>query len=480
MSIRKSLIYSYLDRYASLVISIVSSMVIARVLTPEDIGVFSVTMVLISFVATVRDMGAGQYLIQEKELTTDRIRAVWAVQLGLGVLLALLVLAASVPVARFYAEPRMQHIMLVVAANYVINPFGSLTYAWQMREMRFDTLAMVRFTATLVGALVGIAMAWWGHGPISLAYGALGSTVVNAGMAVFFRPKDFPWLPGTKEIRRVLAFGSRLTGSSILQTMAASAPELLLGKLQSMTAVGLFSRATGLVAMFNRIVLEGMNVVAVSWFAKQTRQNESITPAFLTATSYAMALGGAFCLGMVFLAHPTIRLMYGDQWDGAVDLTRVIALSLACTLPSTLCHPALMARGSVTRILQITTATTLLTVALIAFGAYFGLMVMGWCVVLAAALRTVVWLVAARKEVDFAWSALLAECVTSAAVAGASAIGPLCAFVVYGPYPTEIWPPLLMGVPSALVGFVLAVTLLKHPLLDELKPIWAKLRRLNA
>ena len=76
MSIRKSLVYSYLDRYASLVVSIVSSMVIARVLTPEDIGVFSVTMVLISFVATVRDLGAGQYLIQEKELTTDRIRAV--------------------------------------------------------------------------------------------------------------------------------------------------------------------------------------------------------------------------------------------------------------------------------------------------------------------------------------------------------------------------------------------------------------------
>jgi O-antigen/teichoic acid export membrane protein len=479
LSIRKSLVYSYLDRYASLVVSIVSSMVIARVLTPEDIGVFSVTMVLISFVATVRDLGAGQYLIQEKELTTDRIRAVWAVQLGLGVILALVVLAASVPVARFYQEPRMLHIMLVVAANYVINPFGSLTYAWQMREMRFDTLAIVRFTATLVGAVVGVAMAWWGHGPISLAYGALASTVVNAGMAIFYRPKDFPWLPGTKEIRRVLAFGSRLTGSSILQTVAGSAPELLLGKLQSMTAVGLFSRATGLVSMFNRIVLEGMNVVAISWFAKQTRQNESITPAFLTATSYAMALGWAFCLGLVFLAHPTIHMMYGDQWGGAVDLTRVVAVSLAVSLPSALCHPALMALGSVDRMLRVTTYTTVLTVVLVAIGSYFGLMAMGWCVVLAAALRSWVWLVATRKEVDFTWSALLSLSLGSAAVASASAIGPLCAFVVYGPYPTEIWQPLVMGVPTALAGFLVAVIGLKHPLLDEIKPLWVKLRSLR-
>ena len=101
MSIRRSLVYSYLDRYASLVISIVSSMIIARLLTPADIGVFSVTMVLLAFVTTVRDMGAGCYLVQEKELTIDRIRAVWAVQLGLGVLLGLVVLIASIPVAMF-------------------------------------------------------------------------------------------------------------------------------------------------------------------------------------------------------------------------------------------------------------------------------------------------------------------------------------------------------------------------------------------
>ena len=90
MSTRKSLFFSFLDRYASLAISVVASMVIARLLTPAEIGVFSVTMVLLMFVATFRDMGAGQYLVQEKELTTERIRAVWAVQLGLGLGLACL------------------------------------------------------------------------------------------------------------------------------------------------------------------------------------------------------------------------------------------------------------------------------------------------------------------------------------------------------------------------------------------------------
>ena len=107
MSTRKSLFFSFLDRYASLAISVVASMVIARLLTPAEIGVFSVTMVLLMFVTTFRDLGAGQYLVQEKELNHDRVRAVWAVQLGLGLVLACLVLLASYPVAAFLQ--RAQH-----------------------------------------------------------------------------------------------------------------------------------------------------------------------------------------------------------------------------------------------------------------------------------------------------------------------------------------------------------------------------------
>ena len=95
MSTRHSLFFSFLDRYASLAIAIVSSMVIARLLTPAEIGVFSVTMVLLLSVNTFRDMGASQYLVQEQELTIERIRAVWAVQLGLGFGLACVVLLLS-------------------------------------------------------------------------------------------------------------------------------------------------------------------------------------------------------------------------------------------------------------------------------------------------------------------------------------------------------------------------------------------------
>src|SRR5262245_46862170 len=95
MSVRKALTFAFLDRYASLIVGLGASMVLARLLTPAEVAVFSIVAVLLGFLAAVRDLGAGQYLVREKELDAERVRAVWTVQLGLGVLLGCVVAAAS-------------------------------------------------------------------------------------------------------------------------------------------------------------------------------------------------------------------------------------------------------------------------------------------------------------------------------------------------------------------------------------------------
>lgn len=468
MDIRKSLVFSYLDRYASLVITIVSSMLIARLLTPADIGVFSVTVVLLTFVSSVRDMGAGNYLVQEKEITLDRVRAVWAVQLSLGLGLAVLVLLAAYPVSMFYHEPRMRDIMLVIGLNYAINPFGSLTYAWQIREMRFDALALVRFSASLAGAIVSVYFAWRGHGPISMAYGSLAATVVNAAMAVHYRPAWFPWMPGLKEVRRVLAFGTQTTGAVVIQNVALNAPELLLGKLQSMTATGLFSRASGLIQMFERLVLHGIGGVAVSWFARQSREHGNITQPFVKATSYVTAIGVAFSFGTIFLAHSGMRVLYGPQWDGAVDLTRLLAVALAVSLPASMCNAALLATGGASRILRGTIISTLITVAFAILGASGSLLQMGYCLIAASALRSLYWLHETQKAVQFSWAAMARAMGLSTLTGIGGGIAPLIAFLLFGPHPANIWWPLAIGVPGALLGFVGTVFLVRHPLRDEL------------
>lgn len=477
MSTRNSLFFSFLDRYASLAITIVSSMVIARLLTPDEIGVFSITVVLLSFVSTIRDMGAGQYLVQEKDLTTERIRAVWALQLGLGLAMAFVVLLISHPVALFYDEPRMYQILLVVALSYAINPFGSLTYAWLIREMRFERIAVMRFSSVLCGAVVSTALAWQDFGPISLAFGSLTSTVINALVAVYFRPKSFPWLPGVREIRRVMSFGSKLTASVIIQDMATSAPELLLGKLQNLAATGLFSRASGLVQMFHRLFADAVKSVCLPWFARQSREHGNFVEPYLKATSYVTAFGWSFCLGVICLAQPIIRALYGDQWDASVDLTRLLAVAMMFTVPTTLCSVALMSVGAASSIARATIYGALQSVMFVALGASQGLLALGVAMIVSSVITASIWFRTTNRYIGLSWIVLIKALRPSAEVAVFAAIGPAIALWLYGPYPESFVMPLALGGVVGFAGFLAGIMIFGHPLQVEVTTVLSKIKR---
>lgn len=471
MSTRRSLAFSFVDRYASLAIGIGWSMIIARLLTPAEIGVFSVAMVFIGLLSTMRDMGAGQYLLQEKKLTPDRIRAVWTVQLGIGVALAAAVLALSAPVASFYEDQRLKAIMYLLAFNYLVNPLGAVTHAWLMREMRYDAIALMRFSGTLAGAVTSVFLALRGYGPISLAWGSLATTLLNATASVFFRPKGYPWMPGLRELRRVLSFGSKVTPISIALSIASGAPEFLLGKLQSLTAAGLFSRAQGLVSMFGRLVSDAVYPVAFSLFAKELRESQDTSTSFVKAISYITALSWSFAVVLALLAHPIVRFLYGDQWNASVDLTRILAAAMALGSPVPLCRAALLAAGAATQALKATLLTVAVTLPLMASAAALGLHVLSGALVLSAAISLVILMWWTHKVVVFDCRKLAMATAKSLAVSAATAFAPGCAVLAWGTRPTQIMLPLTVGLLGSLIGFLLSVYATRHPLADEIRRI---------
>ena len=476
MTTRRSLVFAALDRYSSLVINVISVMILARLLAPAEVGIFSVTMALLTMAATVRDMGAGNYLLQEKELTTDRIRAVWAVQLGLGITLAVIVALASGPVADFYAAPAMRSIMLLLALNYLINPVGSLTYAWLMREMRYDAIAVMRFSSTVAGAVVSVYLAWRGHGAISLAWGSLTTTIVNSAVSMIYRSPNFPWRPSLNEVDRVLNFGVKLTGTSIFNSLSAAAPEFFLAKLQNMASAGFYSRANGLVALFNRLVTDAVYTVALSMFSRQARSGLDYGEPFLRALCYMTALSWSFCLSLVFLAHPTILVLYGDQWGDSVALTRWLALAAVFVTPVPLCTAALVGAGQMREVMGATLVSAAATTIAAAVGAVWGLAVLGPALVVAGAIGAAAWLYCVHRQIRFDWADLRRHALSSLAVAAFTAAGPALAVAYFGWIPTALWPALLLGSGVGVVGFLVSVLWLKHPLSAEIQSLWSRIR----
>jgi O-antigen/teichoic acid export membrane protein len=477
MSTRRALFFSFLDRYAALVLSIVSSMFIARLLTPAEIGVFSVTMVFIMFISSMRDLGAGQYLVQEKELTPERIRATWTVLLGTGLFMALVVLAAAYPVAHFYNEPRMVEIMWVIAINFAVNPFGSMTYAWLMREMRFDALATMRFGGSLAGTCTSVFLAWKGHGPISLAYGNLLSTLVNAAISLRYRPENFAWLPGFKDVRRVIGFGSKISATSLIWNIASGAPELFLGKLQNLAAAGMYSRGNGLAQMFQRMILDATQAVALPMFAKAQREVGNISEPLLRALSYVTALGWSFFLGLALMGFPLTRLLYGNQWDDSVSLMRLLAIGMAIGLPAAMCPSALMATGYASRILGISLVVVPIQVLCVGLGAMISLEGAGIGFVVSQVCTVPIWLIVTQREIKFEWQSLVRVLARSAGVAFVVTLAPISSVVFYGLQPQSSVAPLVLAGSVGLALFWVAARWLRHPIQDEIDRVTTQLQR---
>ncbi len=471
MSIRKSLLTTCIDRYVSLAINIGSTVVLARLLTPNEVGAFSVAMVLISVMSMMRQMGAGQYLVQEKELTEDRIRAVWSVQLGVGLLLSLVVAGMAVPASHLYGDARIRDILFVLAANFAVTPFGSVTCVWLTREMRFGPLALMNFAYAASGAAVSIFLAWKGHGAISLAWGNLAGTVANALTAMCFRPRNYPWLPGRREVRRVLAFGARVSSSSLADTLARGAPEFLLGKLQDLTSAGFFSRANGLVSLFHRLVFDVVSSVAASAFAKQSRESRDVRTPFLLGIAHVTVLCWSFIGVVILLAPMLIRLLYGPQWESSIELVRWLGGALIFSAPAALCTAALTGLGQARLVLRASLFSSAVALPLFIAAGFHGMQAMSAAVLVASILSTAYWLRSTRKILGFSWAELAAHCRHSALVAVATAIPPALVITLWGSAPGQTLTTLSLGVAGAAAGFLAALVQQGHPLFHELQRI---------
>jgi O-antigen/teichoic acid export membrane protein len=468
MSTRKALVFSFADRHSGLVIHMATSIVIARLLTPGDIGVYSIAMVLVTFVSNFRDLGAGQYLVQKREITQDDLRAVWAVQLSLGLILASAIAIASLPAATIYREPRMLGILWVVALNFAVTPIMGYQYAWLVREMRFGALASIRFAAAVATSLASIGLAWNGVGPISLAWGNLAGTVAGITAFALLDYSKLPWRPKVSRVREVISFGGKMSLLSLIRSVNYGLAEMFLGRMQGMHDTGLYSRARGLVSIFDDVVTSAVTTVALPYCAKELRLGRELKGPFLHASALVTALGWAFYGSLAVLAYPTIRFLYGDQWDDAVDPARWLAIGALFTVASSVCIAPLIALGALGRLLRVSVVVLCVNALLASLGAYLGLLTLTQVLIGVSAFQMTLWLRLGHRCVGFEWGDLFRTYGRSAIVAVATMSIPLATVLYFGWRSPSFVLTLSISVPGGVAAFVAASFAVNHPIWSEI------------
>ncbi|MBI3369803.1 MAG: lipopolysaccharide biosynthesis protein, partial [Burkholderiales bacterium] len=346
-SIRRSLAFSALDSYLGLTLQLVSTVIISRILTPAETGVFAVAAVFAARASTFRDFGVAEFLIQEQQLTPQKIQAALAVNILISWAMGLLLFFGAPFAADFYRTPGIASVMRVQAFNFLLIPFGAVTMAYFRRELDFKPIFIAGILANLTSFIVAVTCAWRGLSYMSLAWSSLAGVIVTVSASIWFRPAHFPRWPGLTGVADVFHFGKFASGIYILGQVGRGAPEMIIGRAYDMAAVAIFSRGNGLVELFNKLVLQAILPVCMPYFAKSSREQGGMLQGYLSSVSYLTAVGWPFLGYLGLTAYAAIRIVYGPQWTAAAPLAQIVCAAACIELVYHMTKEALLADGRV-------------------------------------------------------------------------------------------------------------------------------------
>lgn len=467
--VRKSILLSFGQNYIGFALQFLSSVIISRLLTPAEIGIFSVAMVFIGFAHVLRDFGVGSYIVQEKNLTQDKIRAAFAMTLITAWVMAIAIGLGSGYAAEFYHEPGIRSVMLVISLNFILIPFGVVPIAYMNKKMDFLHIALIRTITNIVSTVFSIGLAYMGFSYLSMAWGSVAGIVCTIVLVQAWRPKDLPFLPGLKEIRRVFSFGSLSSLVMVLNDLRQGAPEMILGRLSGMAVVGYFGRAMGLVSMFERFVMTALWSVALPHFASQSGKQGAIKDSFLRSMAYVTALAWPFFSCLALLAHPVVLIMYGKQWEPSVSLLRLLCLSAIITSPFLLMGSMLIAIGKMKQNFYLLVVDVPVRIVLIYLAAPFGLEAVGISFIVVSLIDNIICILQCHIVLSANLKEIVKELYKSAAVTVAASILPLLVFLFGDGFLAEkLWLQLFIGMTTAMLGWFAGLFWFRHPLRVEI------------
>jgi O-antigen/teichoic acid export membrane protein len=270
----------------------------------------------------------------------------------------------------------------------------------------------------------------------------------------------------------MLEFGGYNGANVFLCRLYEAVPAMVLGRVLSFDAVGLYNRALLICQLPDKIILGGAATVILPTLSAEVRAGRSLKEPYLRAVGFITALQWPALIIIAILAHAVVRILLGDQWLGVVWLVQIIALASFFSFFSELNMPVLVSVGAMRDVLLRGIIAWPASGLLIACAASFGLTAVALSLLVIVPFQAYVSLYFVRRHVQFEWRELAAVTWKSAVIAALSGIGPMCAVAWLGFRFDMSIPVALVAGLLAAIGWFAGIWLTQHPLLEELKLAW--------
>lgn len=319
-----------LAQAAKFVLTLVSTITLARLLTPRDFGLVAMATTVTGFLRVFKDAGLSIATVQRERITQAQVSNLFWINVAVSVVCGLIVAASAPAIAWFYRNPALVGVTLLLSTTFLISGSTVQHQALLRRQMRFKALAVIEAGSMVVGVLIGILMALLGYRYWSLA-GSSVSMETTGFLLTWYLSRWRPQLPTRRSgIGPLVSFGANRTASSFISSLVAGSDGLLIGRFYGPMALGLYSRAAALLTRPLDQFLAPINAAFMPALCRLQSQPARYRSTFLQLYETVVVMGFLFTGIFLALARPVVLVLLGPKWEQAAVIFGGFTIGALC------------------------------------------------------------------------------------------------------------------------------------------------------
>jgi O-antigen/teichoic acid export membrane protein len=454
---RGSILWTIVRIATDQMFSFVVFVILARLLSPHEIGIFALAMAFAEVSRVIAIQGMVQNIPRARKLTPGLADTVFWTNLAMSFVVALMVLVLAPFIMDVIDQPDAAAPLQALGFVLPIAALGATHMSLRLREFGHKSLALRSVICGTIGGAAAVAAAFAGWGIWSLVVQRFVYESLNVAVAWH----SYKWVPGRgfsmTQLRTIWGFGFNIALTQILGLLPRRALDVVIGTMIGAAAVGVYrtaGRTTELVASGS---IAPFTTVALQTLSRLQTDTKEMTKAFRWMISRSAMLTIPAMVGFGVLAPDAVPAIYGEKWADAGQLARTFACLAITYSISSFTSPLLMAlgRGATLRRMALAQLTTTVVVAVLA--APFGVFVVAWMSVLRGylVLPFTLWILKRASGIT-PWDALsaISKPLTASLVMGA------CVWVLMElirPYFSHVLVPVLICVAAGMLLYAILI-----------------------
>ena len=319
--------WSVAEKLGSMALQMVVSIVVARLLLPEDFGVLAILTFFTALSIVVIDSGYSQTLIRKTEPTEADYKSVFIFNIGVSIALYALLVAISPLIASYYNLPIITRIAPVLMLLLPLSALCVIQNTIFAREFRFATLSRINFASSAVAGGVAIVMALCNCGVWSLVGQRIAQIVVKALLLWFYGSWRCGGSFSIDALKSMGSFSFRLMGTDMISYLYNNIAQLFIGKMYSTDTLGYFNQAQKLKELPVTSAVQSFQSVTYPALANVKEKPTKLADSYRRVLMIVAAVMFPVMVGMIAVADDMFTLLLTDRWAATVPYFKILSLA---------------------------------------------------------------------------------------------------------------------------------------------------------